>query len=73
MKKLNRMNKIERKGPVVLVIMDGVGIGKKDEGDAFFNARTPLLNSIMQNCINTTLKAHGMAVGLPSDDDNGQL
>ncbi len=71
MKKLNRMNKIQRKGPVVLVIMDGVGIGKKDEGDAFFNARTPLLNSLMQNCINTTLKAHGMAVGLPSDDDMG--
>ena len=38
MKDLNKNSKIERKGPVVLVIMDGVGIDKQNEGDALFHA-----------------------------------
>jgi 2,3-bisphosphoglycerate-independent phosphoglycerate mutase len=60
-----------RKGPLVLVIMDGVGIGKNNEGNAFYLARTPVLDALMKTCPYTTLKAHGTAVGLPSDDDMG--
>jgi len=60
-----------RKGPLVLIIMDGIGIGPCDEGNAFFLARTPVLDQLMQTCPYTTLKAHGTAVGLPSDADMG--
>ena len=60
-----------RKGPVVLCIMDGVGVGKYKEGDAFLNGYTPTLDSMLSTCPNTKLNAHGKAVGLPSDDDMG--
>lgn len=61
----------KRKGPVVLVIMDGVGIGKYTEGDAVRDAKTYYLDRLRDTCPYTTLKAHGIAVGLPSDDDMG--
>ena len=60
-----------RRGPVVLVIMDGVGFGKYKEGDAVASAYKPTLAWFMANCPNTRLKAHGQAVGLPSDADMG--
>ncbi|MBR5079483.1 MAG: 2,3-bisphosphoglycerate-independent phosphoglycerate mutase [Victivallales bacterium] len=60
-----------RKGPVVLVIMDGVGFGKYAEGDAVATAYKPNLDWMFKNCPNTKLKAHGLAVGLPSDADMG--
>ena len=60
-----------RKGPVVLVIMDGVGIGKYKEGDAVLDSNTPFLHNMMKTLPMTTLKAHGTAVGLPSDADMG--
>ena len=58
-------------GPVVVVVMDGVGVGKKDEGDAVALARTPNLDWLAANAPYRTLRAHGTAVGLPSDDDMG--
>jgi hypothetical protein len=64
-KPLNKNNIIKRKGPVVLVIMDGMGIGKENEGNAFFLARTPNLDRLMNSCPYTTLKAHGTAVDCP--------
>ncbi|MBT7302851.1 MAG: 2,3-bisphosphoglycerate-independent phosphoglycerate mutase, partial [Victivallales bacterium] len=60
-----------RPGPVVLVVMDGVGYGKFSEGDAVLSGLTPTLDWFHANCPNTPLKAHGKAVGLPSDDDMG--
>lgn len=60
-----------RKGPVVLVIMDGVGYGKYKEGDAVANAYLKTLPSLTASCPHTKLKAHGTAVGLPSDEDMG--
>lgn len=71
MEKIVKLNKINRKGAVVLVIMDGVGIGKFSDGDAVKNAHTETLDWFLKNCPNTTLKAHGKAVGLPSDADMG--
>jgi 2,3-bisphosphoglycerate-independent phosphoglycerate mutase len=71
MRPLNKNNIIKRSGPVVLVIMDGMGIGKENEGNAFFLARTPNLDRLIKSCPYTTLKAHGTAVGLPSDADMG--
>jgi len=61
----------KRRGPVVLVVMDGVGYGKYDEGDAFKAAYTPNLDRLTEICPHTRLKAHGTAVGLPSDGDMG--
>jgi 2,3-bisphosphoglycerate-independent phosphoglycerate mutase len=60
-----------RRGPVVLVIMDGVGYGKYEEGDAVKSALTPTLDDLHRTCPHTQLRAHGTAVGLPSDDDMG--
>jgi 2,3-bisphosphoglycerate-independent phosphoglycerate mutase len=60
-----------RKGPVVLVIMDGVGYGKYREGDAVADAKMDALRAIGDASPHTRLKAHGKAVGLPSDDDMG--
>jgi len=57
--------------PVVLVIMDGVGIGKGDIGDAVKKANTPTLDWLRSHCPYTQIKAHGTAVGLPSDEDMG--
>lgn len=60
-----------RRGPVVLVIMDGVGYGKYVEGDAVKASKMKYLDWFTANCPHTKLKAHGTAVGLPSDDDMG--
>lgn len=57
--------------PVVLVIMDGVGRGDGGEGDAVARANTPNLDRLFATCPYTWLKAHGTAVGLPTDDDMG--
>ena len=60
-----------RRGPVVLVIMDGVGYGKHEEGDAVLASRMAHLDNFKKIGFSTKLKAHGTAVGLPSDDDMG--
>lgn len=58
-------------GPVVIVIMDGVGLGGDDEGNAVRIARTPVLDRIWRDCPTTRLAAHGRAVGMPSWGDMG--
>ncbi len=51
--------------------MDGVGLGNQDESDGVFMAKTPCLNELFKSKLYTTLKAHGTAVGMPSDEDMG--
>ncbi len=58
-------------GPVVACVLDGVGIGKHDESDAVWLARTPNLDWLARHALATSLCAHGTAVGMPSDDDMG--
>ena len=60
-----------RRGPVVLVIMDGVGYGEYKEGDAVADSKMNYLTALTEKNPRTKLKAHGTAVGLPSDDDMG--
>ncbi len=60
-----------REGPVVLVIMDGVGYGAYKEGDAVLAADMRHFRALEKSCPTTRLKAHGTAVGLPSDEDMG--
>tara|TARA_Y100001970_G_scaffold293552_1_gene441159 strand:- start:4205 stop:5806 length:1602 start_codon:yes stop_codon:yes gene_type:complete len=58
-------------GPVVLLILDGVGIGKNDNSNACFKANTPFLDTLKDNPLYYELKAHGTAVGMPNDNDMG--
>ena len=58
-------------GPLVTIIMDGVGIGPGDETDGVAEAYTPVLDELMRGELSTRLKAHGTAVGLPTDGDMG--
>lgn len=60
-----------RKGPVLLIVMDGVGIGKEYDGNAVYMAKTPTLDKLFASKLYTKLAAHGTAVGLPTDDDMG--
>ena len=58
-------------GPVVVIVMDGYGIPKTDVGSAIAAARKPTLDALFAGCPHITLRAHGTAVGMPSDDDMG--
>ena len=58
-------------GPVLTIVMDGVGLAPDNQGNAVSLAYTPTLDSIMDKYPMVSLKAHGTAVGLPSDDDMG--
>lgn len=70
--RLKKLDKFQgRMGPLLLVIMDGVGIGKQDESDGVFVAKTPNLDKYSKGELYAILQAHGKAVGLPSDDDMG--
>ncbi len=50
---------------VILVIMDGWGLGKVASADAIQNAKTPFVTSLYSKYPNTTLVTCGEAVGLP--------
>ncbi len=72
MAKLNDLKKsIEVKGPVLTIVMDGVGIAPESVGNAVTAAYTPTLDMLMAKYPWVKLKAHGTAVGLPGDDDMG--
>ncbi len=69
LKKLNNFEGVD--GPVVTIVMDGVGMAKENAGNAVHLASTPTLDMLMEKYPMTVIKAHGSAVGLPSDDDMG--
>lgn len=50
---------------VILIIMDGWGLGQKKESDAIQNAKTPFVSSLYDKYPHTTLITCGRAVGLP--------
>ena len=58
-------------GPVLTIVMDGVGLAPDTISNAVAGAYTPTLDMLMKNYPMVSLKAHGTAVGLPSDDDMG--
>ncbi|NNE10865.1 MAG: 2,3-bisphosphoglycerate-independent phosphoglycerate mutase [Ilumatobacter sp.] len=60
-----------RPGPLLLVIADGVGVAPPGPSNAVASAPTPHLDKLLDGELSTELKAHGPAVGLPSDDDMG--
>lgn len=50
---------------VILIIMDGWGLGKVKSADAIQNANVPFVTSLYQKYPHTTLATCGEAVGLP--------
>lgn len=54
-----------KKKKVILIIMDGWGLGKVKSSDAIQNAKTPFVSSLYSKYPNTTLITCGEAVGLP--------
>ena len=50
---------------VILIIMDGWGLGKVASADAIRHAKTPFVSSLYSKYPNTTLITCGEAVGLP--------
>jgi 2,3-bisphosphoglycerate-independent phosphoglycerate mutase len=63
-------------GPVLLVILDGVGLyrGRSEgyDGNAFDQARTPNLDRLLGSAaVSLRLEAHGPAVGMPGTSDMG--
>ncbi|MBE6550307.1 MAG: 2,3-bisphosphoglycerate-independent phosphoglycerate mutase [Ruminococcaceae bacterium] len=69
LKKLSNFDGV--KGPVLTIVMDGVGIAPDNAANAVVAAYTPTLDMLMAKYPMVKLKAHGTAVGLPSDDDMG--
>ncbi|MCK4552519.1 MAG: 2,3-bisphosphoglycerate-independent phosphoglycerate mutase [Tenericutes bacterium] len=53
------------KKPVVLIIMDGIGFGKKNAGNAYELAKKPNLTKYFKEYPNIRIEASGEAVGLP--------
>src|SRR5687767_14458922 len=53
------------KRKVILIIMDGWGLGKIPSSDAIQNANVPFVQSLYGKYPNTTLTTCGEAVGLP--------
>ncbi len=53
-------------GPLVLVVIDGFGIGPAGPGNAVSLARTPTLGALAAEGSATTIAASGLPVGLPA-------
>ena len=69
---LNKLaSPLERPGPLLLVIADGFGCADAGPSNAISEAETPTLDSLTTSTLSMELRAHGPAVGLPSDGDMG--
>ena len=69
--KLTKANFKGVEGPVLTIVMDGVGLTAANGANAVAAANTPTLDMLMEKYPMVKLKAHGTAVGLPGDDDMG--
>ena len=58
------MNRLQYDGPVVLAILDGVGLAPDGPGNAVSRARTPFLGEAAKRYLHIALDASGEAVGL---------
>ena len=65
------VQKQQAKRKVLLVVMDGIGVRKETYGNAVSLAHTPHLHYLKNHSFYTELKAHGLYVGLPNEDDMG--
>ncbi len=51
--------------PLVLCILDGCGVRKESDGNAFLNADKPTFDKLYNEFPHSILQASGKAVGLP--------
>ncbi len=58
-------------GPLLTIVMDGVGLAPDNGANAVAAAHTPTLDRLMNSYPMVAIRAHGTAVGLPGDDDMG--
>ena len=63
------MVQLARPKPVILLILDGWGMGPSNAGNAIARAKTPNLDQFMIKYPHTQLAASGKAVGLPHGED----
>ncbi len=61
----------EHSRPVLLIVMDGWGLGSGGAADAIAQAHTPNVDRLWKNYAHTRLLTHGYNVGLPSEKDMG--
>ena len=68
------MDKLQYDGPVVLAILDGVGLAPDSPGNAVSRARTTFLGEAIRNYPHIALDASGEAVGLlPGQMGNSEV
>ena len=68
------MDKLSYDGPIVLAVLDGVGLAPDGPGNAVSRARTPFLGTATRECLHVALDASGEAVGLtPGQMGNSEV
>ena len=68
------MKKLHYNGPVVLAVLDGVGLRTARSGNAFRQAHTEFLDHALANYLNIPLAASGEAVGImPGQMGNSEV
>ena len=68
------MNKLQYDGPVVLAVLDGVGLAPDSPGNAVSKARTTFLGEAARRYLHASLDASGEAVGLlPGQMGNSEV
>ena len=68
------MDKLSYDGPIVLAVLDGVGLAPDGPGNAVSRARTEFLGKIVQKYPHLALNAAGTAVGLlPGQMGNSEV
>ena len=71
------MHSNDRNSPLVLAILDGFGVMPPADDNAVWLARAPFIHALLNDTFteaptySSRLRAHGIAVGLPSDADMG--
>ncbi len=68
---MKKNSKFSAAKPVLLIVMDGWGIGSGGPEDAIAQANTPVFDRLWKNYAHTTLMTHGVYVGLPAAKDLG--
>ena len=68
------MNKLSYDGPIVLAVLDGVGLAPDGPGNAVSRARTPFLGKAASEYFHVALDASGKSVGLtPGQMGNSEV
>jgi 2,3-bisphosphoglycerate-independent phosphoglycerate mutase len=68
------MDSLKYRGPIVLAVLDGVGLSEKEEGNAVKLAHTEFLDAVMKNYKYVALNASGEAVGImPGQMGNSEV